>query len=407
MSKVLAKSQVVQHNKGDPAEAFRHRTLDCEKLILFPNSKSHWLLVVLALLALRVVIGWHFYTEGVSKLKSGNFSAEPFLRSANGPAADLFHRCVADYDGRLRLGLVITRSESGETTWILDPLVTEELWKGFVYRAARQLQFGDPKLIEALARSSKDLKQRLTNAEAKRESTETIDMLRRALKKTSVELEVVRKQKDVALAIAQKYIDEYRAFLAENEAEILAYFRGAQRFEGFERDGHYKAAVVQGVRSLRSQNDQIVADRTRDARPWLTEVDAMWNGVEADINELAIEPQRRSWVKLDQPHKSLWSPLPWIDRIVPWFDTIIGACLILGLFTRTASLAGAGFLLGIIATQPPLFAGSAPTISQSIELIGLLVLFATRAGRFAGLDVFLPSGIARRRRWAALQEPTL
>ena len=374
---------------------------------MFPNSKTQWFLVVLTLLALRVVIGWHFYTEGVSKLKSGDFTAEPFLRNANGPGAGLFHHCIADYDGRLRLGLVTTKSASGEVNWVLDPLVTEELWKGLVYRAARQMRFGDSKLIEALSEKSQDLKLRFAHANVRKEPAETIDMFHRSLKETSAELEIVRNQKDAALAIAQKYIDEYRAFLAENEPEILAYFRGAQRFEGFERDGQFKTAVVQGVRSLRSQNDQIVAERTRDVRPWLAEVDAMWNGLESDINGLAIDEQRRTHVRLDQPHKSLWSPLPWIDRVVPWFDTIVGACLILGLFTRTASLAGAGFLLGIIATQPPLFAGSAPTITQSIELIGLLVLFATSAGRYAGLDVFLPSGIARRRRRAALQESTL
>ena len=32
-----------------------------------------------------------------------------------------------------------------------------------------------------------------------------------------------------------------------------------------------------------------------------------------------------------------------IDRIVPWFDLIVGALLIVGLFTRLAALAGAGF----------------------------------------------------------------
>ena len=54
-----------------------------------------------------------------------------------------------------------------------------------------------------------------------------------------------------------------------------------------------------------------------------------------------------------------------------WIVTIltigVGVCLLLGFFTRLASLAGALFLLGVIATQPPWVADAAPTINQIIE----------------------------------------
>ncbi len=316
---------------------------------MFPQTKSQLLWVFVSLLALRLVIGWHFYTEGVSKIKTGDFSAEPFFRSAKGPLADVFHRFIPDYDGRLRLGLVQTKSEQGETKWSLDPLVTEELWKGFAYRAARQYDLSD--------------------------------------------------QKNAVLAIAQKYIEEYRALLSEDETEILAYFRGDERSGGFQRDGKYRTAVAGGVRSLREQTDQIKSERARDARPWLADIDQMWNGVEADINALAGGGQNsRSYLKIDRPHQNRWTMLPWINRCVPWFDAVVGVCLMLGLFTRAASLAGAAFLAGIVATQPPFVTGSAPTISQTIELVGLLVLFATCAGLYAGLDVFVKQWFGRRPR---------
>jgi uncharacterized membrane protein YphA (DoxX/SURF4 family) len=150
------------------------------------------------------------------------------------------------------------------------------------------------------------------------------------------------------------------------------------------------------VSSLRGQSEQIAADRTKDARPWLSEVDQMWNGVEADINALAVADQKsRGYVWLERPYRDPWALLPWIDRMIPWFDTVVGGCLILGLFTRLASLAGAGFLAAIVATQPPFVAGAAPTIYQMIELVGLLVLFASCAGRIAGLDVFLHRWLSR------------
>jgi uncharacterized membrane protein YphA (DoxX/SURF4 family) len=81
----------------------------------------------------------------------------------------------------------------------------------------------------------------------------------------------------------------------------------------------------------------------------------------------------------------------WLQT-VNWIVTIltisVGVCLLLGFFTRLASLAGALFLVGVIATQPPWVADAAPTIMYGIELAALLVLAGTKAGRWLGLDYF-------------------
>ena len=64
--------------------------------------------------------------------------------------------------------------------------------------------------------------------------------------------------------------------------------------------------------------------------------------------------------------------------------------MILGLFTRLASLVGALFLLSVMATQPPWVAGANTTyfFYQLVEVAALLLLAATSAGRWAGLDGF-------------------
>ena len=51
-------------------------------------------------------------------------------------------------------------------------------------------------------------------------------------------------------------------------------------------------------------------------------------------------------------------------------------------------MAGAVFLLSVIASQPPWLPTAEPTINQTIELAGLLVLAGTGAGRWLGLDYF-------------------
>jgi thiosulfate dehydrogenase [quinone] large subunit len=97
------------------------------------------------------------------------------------------------------------------------------------------------------------------------------------------------------------------------------------------------------------------------------------------------------------------------DLITMWGLTLVGAFLILGLFTRLASLAGIGFILLFYLCNPP-FVGyfySIPTegsyliVNKNlVELCALVVILVTGSGRFAGLDRILHALFARRSRLA-------
>ena len=98
------------------------------------------------------------------------------------------------------------------------------------------------------------------------------------------------------------------------------------------------------------------------------------------------------------------------DVITMWGLTMVGALLILGLFTRLASLAGIGFILLFYLCNPPFVGyfyslpseGSYLIVNKNlVELCALLVIFATGSGRFAGLDRLLHLLFARRPRLAA------
>jgi uncharacterized membrane protein YphA (DoxX/SURF4 family) len=124
---------------------------------------------------------------------------------------------------------------------------------------------------------------------------------------------------------------------------------------------------------------------------WLADIDEMWNGYAADLNGLATaEQQNKGQLTLGKPGRR-WLDTVTIDRIIPYFDAIVGGLLILGLFTRIAALAGAGFLFSIILTQWPGSPGAVPVYYQTIEMLAMLVLAATAAGRFAGLDFVIYS----------------
>ena len=78
-----------------------------------------------------------------------------------------------------------------------------------------------------------------------------------------------------------------------------------------------------------------------------------------------------------------------VDRIIPYFDLVVGLCLFLGLLLRSASTLAGMFLLSVIASQWPGAVGAAPVYYQVIELAGLVVLVTTSAGSYAGLDYFI------------------
>ena len=98
------------------------------------------------------------------------------------------------------------------------------------------------------------------------------------------------------------------------------------------------------------------------------------------------------------------------DLITMWGLTLVGAFLILGLFTRLASLAGIGLVLLFYLCNPP-FVGyfySIPTegsyliVNKNlVEVCALVVILVTGSGRFAGLDRVLHGLFARRPRLAA------
>ena len=93
------------------------------------------------------------------------------------------------------------------------------------------------------------------------------------------------------------------------------------------------------------------------------------------------------------------------DLVTMWGLTLVGLFLILGLFTRLASLAGIGFILLFYLATPPFIGyfysipseGSYLIVNKNlVELCALVVILVTRSGLFAGLDRIVHGLIARR-----------
>jgi len=90
--------------------------------------------------------------------------------------------------------------------------------------------------------------------------------------------------------------------------------------------------------------------------------------------------------------------LGYADLITMYGLVVVGVLLILGLFTRLASLAGIGFVLLFYVCNPPLVGyfyslppeGSYLIVTKQLtEIGGLLVVLVSGSGLFAGLDRFI------------------
>ena len=199
------------------------------------------------------------------------------------------------------------------------------------------------------------------------------------------------KQAAAALELRKKGVKEF--FDAYGD-DISVYLKGLDRRNRIETDpGRIE------VDSLLGQGQKITSDLKRDAGPWLAQVDANFKALERELNKIGSRATEGKVgpIRLVRPEEHLIRAET-VDSFIPYFDLTIGIFLILGLFIRPTTLVAGLFLASVVSSQLPGFPGVAPVYYQVVELCAVIALFATNAGRFAGLDFFLRQLFSRRRR---------
>ncbi len=288
------------------------------------------------LVALRLAIGVHFFYEGVWKIKHADeFSAEPFLTMAKGPAAPLYYAMVYDINGQKRLQ--VSEDEDGQ------PVIKGESylksWKGLLERVVDKYKLGDD-------------------------------------------------QKKGALEIHERYEDSLQEYLAANLEDITAYFGALERHNRRKAEGNTGAAH----QKKRLWDEQMKL--RGEVNGWLEEIEgraedyqsARWNILEEDQTAVGGLPVG-------------WTMSGLMDFAVTWGLTAIGFCMIVGLCNRLACLGGAVFLINVLLTQPPwptiyppvpAVVGHALVVDKNfVEMVAMFLLATTAVGRWGGLDYFL------------------
>jgi uncharacterized membrane protein YphA (DoxX/SURF4 family) len=302
---------------------------------------------------LRLAIGWHFLEQGLEKVSYDTsegryrvtFSAEPFLSQATGPLADRFHEYVPNAHDWPTL-LAVARQDA-PTDGEQAPNAPSADWENQI---ASDWKSTMASVLE-IPGLSEDQRQAVDDAFQMREKQLADYLTGEAAAIKDYQHELWR------LEQMQSAPEANVPFMQERIAAKEAELRGTPR-QWVDQVKQFEEAYYDDLRG--------VLTKEQLAEPTTT----------ATIDEATTDPRA--------------AKLEWVSRMATYLTIGVGACLLLGCFTRLASLAGAAFLLAVMSTQPPWVAGAVTTYFpyQLVEFFALLVLAAVGAGRWLGVDYF-------------------
>jgi uncharacterized membrane protein YphA (DoxX/SURF4 family) len=380
----------VSHCTQQPAEHFRARTIIrrlCPEWILNPRRYTIGFLTVLLLVALRVVIGWHFFQEGLAHKNDPHWSSEGFLRQARGPLAEQFKQWVPEFHQWDRLIAVpmapepaavpdegnpegaaknsAMKSEAAEKMATTRP--NEGNPEGSIKAAAAPRAAESPvygKWYQQIVRDWSQRRQDIANY-----------------------YRFTDEQNKTSEKVLAHYRDELISLLHGVETDIAAYrhelYRNGQMATqpGAEEIPNERERLAQREQNPLGEPGLSVGSAAADWRSDAEALEAAWQN---DVMGLRSLDQ----VKLG-PMPEVKTDLKKIDAAITWLLIVGGGLLMIGLFTRLSALALGLFLLAVIATQPPWIASPMPPYYQGVECVALLALATSPVGRWAGLDFFV------------------
>jgi uncharacterized membrane protein YphA (DoxX/SURF4 family) len=340
---------------------------------VYPRIFSVSMLTVLLMVALRIAIGWHFFSEGLSHKNDPKWSSEGFLRQAKGPLAPYYKERLPGFHRWDEL-MIIPLDEPKSAKPTDDTIAAGGAPPDGEDAPAAKGKSGPAKAVYGKWYDGvvQDWRTRANDIETFYKYTDD--------------------QKKNVDAIFNQYADNLQTVLAGYDTDITAYRHGLDRnIEIAKRPGSDNIPNIVKRLSTRAANptgEPGVSDVKSTPAEWKGDAQALEAAFERDVAELATPDQR----KLGTPATAQTGlSLQKIDTIVIWTLIIGGACLVIGLFTRLSAVVLALFLLSVMATQPPWIADSVTMLFnyQLVEFLALILLATSHVGRWAGLDFFV------------------
>lgn len=193
-------------------------------------------------------------------------------------------------------------------------------------------------------------------------------------------------QTRLADQITQMHRDKIEDFFKENKESLETYFHDLDRLE------KAKQSSASELEFQKKRNWDKQQELQRKAKAWMTQLDGWLEQYRQQLAGLISDRAPATDSVFNDHHLTM-------DRFITYSNIAVGLCLMVGLFTRVASLGGAMFLLTIILAQPewpgiyppaPAAAGRSLLVTKEVvEMMAMLALAALPVGRWAGLDFFI------------------
>lgn len=368
-------------------------------------------MAVMLLVALRLAIGWQLLYEGLWKIQtlstSTPWSSKGYLQNAQGPLRDVFRRLSGDPDdlGWLNEAAVAQRWDAWKERFIRH----YQLDEGQIGRLQTMID-GAPAYgaeltvlpegadfaaagLEKIISWDADRKQLRIDGRLHLKPSERDRLKDQVADRTGPEYDAYRKALDDAYARSSRlsYKERLRGHLLGNPDNAGLVDGRISELE------LYRQLIDRYDRKLASAEMSFEYDQLRtvgaEAKSRGQDLVGPVKGMDAELREKALGLLSVSQLKLG-PLPEPWSPIRVIDMLTIAGLTILGALLLMGLFTRFAALSAALMVLGFYLAMPPLpgvpeIAGPEHSLvvnKNLIEVFALLALAALPSGTWFGID---------------------
>jgi uncharacterized membrane protein YphA (DoxX/SURF4 family) len=376
------------------------------------------------LVLLRLVIGWHFLAEGWHKLHTyldtspgeKPWSAAGYFREGPGPLARVLRTQLGDPDSDALALFDVQPVPQGQDPATYPPVkrVPPQLaaeWQSYLDRFAARYSLSPDQLAEARAK----LEQAKANVVGWLTDPE-IDPQYKGIPRTfqSVSYPLRRSVPERIAEYRQgvrnvHLLTDRGVILLGKEAPALLAQAKAEAAE----DRKYLLADLHNDNTIPFQQSLAALLTLEQKYPNPGETQAVRGRIVAGFGLAAFSEQTGG---IPQASSALTAaavdvspvpePLPeppnrfltWINHLTAWGLTVLGACLLLGLFTRTSCVLAALFLLMTYLCMPPWpWFVAAPNnegfyyfVNKNvIEMLALVALATTGSGEWFGLDALV------------------
>jgi uncharacterized membrane protein YphA (DoxX/SURF4 family) len=326
------------------------------------------------LILLRLAIGWQLLFAGLEKFQPSYPGSEGYLRQSTGPLAPYFHWLVGTpVLDRFAVVPAQGNPAADKAKDRLPPPLKAE-WEDYFNRFVSH--YG----IEGKQRE--EVRGALDQYEA-----DTVNWMETG--KETVRLKSPTGEDVPVETTVASRVEEYRKLLekANRLSDEQVQFTFQEWLGNSPPTNPELTQAQQEVLALRKELTSDLRSRTQEMK---------------DRLRAKLTPEQASKAPMEDQAPVGWKEmrrLDWVDFAVRWGLVILGACLLVGLFSRSASLVGALLVLSFYLAMPPLpgvpeFVRSEgyPFINKNlIEVLALLVLATTASGRWLGLDGLIRS----------------